>query len=614
MAAGVNTLSKTFVWILMGMLIVGLAGFGAVNMAGTVRTVAKVGNQTISTDDYYRELQREVRAFEAQTGQPMQMSQAVLLGLDQTALSRLVTLASLDSEVADLGLSVGDTNLQQEILEIPAFQGVDGNFDREAYRFALEQANLNEGEFEADLRAEAARTLVQGAIIAGVVMPSAMVDTIADYVAARRSFTMLRLDASSLTQPLAAPTDTDLKTFYDAQGKDFTLPETKRLTYVLMTPAMLLDQVEIDDDAVQKLYQERTARYNVPERRLVERLVFGDDDAASAAMAQLEVSGTTFEALADGRGLSLGDIDLGDVTRDDLGEAAEAIFAAEVGAVIGPLSSDFGPALFRVNGTLAEQITSFDSVKAELRDELAGERARRLIDAQAESINDMLAGGATLQELADETDMELGDIDWTTLSFEGVAAYDAFRTTAANLRESDFPEVTFLEDGGMFAVQLNEVLPPRPEPFEQARNRVIAAWTLAQTQTSLRAQANEVIAELAIAGDFASTGLDFSTETGLTRTAYLDEVPTEFMTQVFEMDMGELRVIAGGGAVFVVRVDEFLPPDQTPQFETARQALTEEMNQTLSQALFNAFATDAQMRAKPQLDQRALNAVQASLQ
>ncbi len=614
MAAGVKTLSNTFVWILMGMLIVGLAGFGAVNLTGTVRTVATVGNQSISVDQYARELQREIRAFEAQTGQQMQMSQARLFGLDQAALSRLVTLAALDSEVADLGLSVGDANLQQEIIEIPAFQGLDGKFDREAYRFSLEQANLSETEFEADLRAEAARTLVQGAIVAGVVMPGTMVDTIANYVAARRSFTFIRLNAASLAQPLRDPTDADLQAFYDGHSDDFTLPETKHLSYVLMTPAMLLDQVEVDEDALQTLYQERHAQYNIPERRLVERLVFADETAAADAMAQLEVSGTTFEALVDARGLALGDVDLGDVTHDDLGAAADAVFGADMGKVVGPLASDLGPALFRVNGTLAEQVTSFDNARAELRDELAGERARRLIDTQAEDIDDLLAGGATLQELADETDMELGQIDWTTLSYEGVAAYETFRAAATKVADGDFPEVVFLKDGGMFALQLTKVLPPRPEPFDDARNRVTAAWTLAQTETSLRAQANDVIAELALDGDFSSTGLTYRVENGLTRTAYLDGTPADFMTQVFGMEKGELRVVVGGGAVFVVRLDDELPPEETAELVAARTALGEEMNQTLARALFDAFARDAQTRAQPTIDQQALNAVQASFQ
>lgn len=614
MAAGVKTLSNTFVWILMGMLILGLAGFGVLNLSGTVRTVASVGSQEISVDDFARELQSEIRAFETQTGQPMQISQARALGLDQVALSRLVAIASLDNEVAQLGLSLGDENLQQEILEIRAFQGVNGEFDRESYRFALQQANLTEAEFEADLRREAARTLVQGAIIAGVVMPESMLDTIANYVAARRSFTFARLDASNLSEPLSDPTDADLQTYYDTHPDDFTLPETKRLTYVWMSPAMLLDQVEVDDGALQSLYQERTAQYNIPERRLVERLVFPDEAAAADAMAQLEVNGTTFEGLVTARGLDLGDIDLGDLARDDLGAAAEAVFGAEIDKVVGPLPSALGPALYRINGSLAAQVTRFDDVKAELRDELAGDRARRLIDAQGEDINDLLAGGATLQELADETDMELGQIDWTPLSFEGIAAYESFRAAAASISDGDFPEVAFLDDGGIFAMQLNEVLPPRPEPFESAAIRVVSAWTLAQTEAALSAQADKLIADLAADGDFAATGLIHRVENGRTRTSYLDATPADFMNQVFEMEPGELRAIVGGGAVFVVQLNEVLPPEQTPEFEAARAALGEEMNQNLSRALFDAFVQDTRIRAQPTIDQHALNAVLTSFQ
>jgi len=422
MSAGVKSLSKTFVWILMGLLIAGLAGFGAVNLSGTVRTVAQVGEQTVSVDAYARELQREIRGIEAQTGQPLQMSQVRDLGIDQAVLARLVAIAALDNEVAGLGISIGDENLSREIVQIPAFQGVDGKFDPEGYRYALDNAGLSEAEFEADLRRESARTLVQGAIMEGLVMPDTYADTLAQFVGARRSFTMATVDTGALDSPVAAPDAAQIEAFYADNQDQFMLPRSKRLTYALLTPEMLLDRVELDEGAVRRLYEERESSYQQPERRLVERLVFADQASAESAMAQVEVGGATFELLVEGRGLSLTDVDMGDLTAQDLGAAAEAVFAAEVGDVVGPLPSDLGPALFRVNGTLDARITTFESVEAELRDELAGERARRLIEAQAESLNDMLAGGATLEELAQDTDMELGQIDWTEDSSDGVAA------------------------------------------------------------------------------------------------------------------------------------------------------------------------------------------------
>ncbi len=612
MAAGMKSFSKTFVWILMGLLIVGLAGFGAVNLSGTVTTVAEVGDESVSIDDYVRELQREIRAIEAQTGQPLQMSQAREFGLDQLALSRLVALAALDSEVGQIGISIGDENLQKEIVAIPAFQGVDGNFDREGYRFSLEQAGLSESEFEDDLRKEAARTIVQNAVTSGVTMPPAMVEALADYVHARRSFTVATLGADALTTPVSEPTDQQVQTFYDENTDLFTLPRTKRLTYALLAPEMLLDGIEIDEDTLRARYDERKPTYQQPERRLVERLVFSDEASAEDALAQVEVGGTTFEQLVQDRGLELSDTDLGDVTVEDLGEAAADVFAAEVGDVVGPLPSSLGPALFRINGSLAEQVVTFEEAQAELRDELAADRARRLIEAQAEDINDLLAGGATLEEVTSESEMELGEIDWTSQSTDGVAAYGGFRLAAEAVAEGDFPEIAFLEDGSIFALRLDEELAPRPEPLESARNKVIAAWVQDETSKALQDQANTVLTQLATDGDFTATGLPFRVENGLTRTAFLEDVPVDFMPQVFEMEPGELRVIAGNGTALIVRLDEELPPVESAELEQMQQALAAQLDQALAQNIFNIYVQDAQTRARPTVDQRALNAVQAN--
>lgn len=612
MAVRVKELSKTFVWILLGLLVAGLAGFGATNLTGTVRTVATVGDQTVSVDAYARELQREIRAVEAQTGQALPMSQVQAMGIDQQVLGQLIALASLDNEVDQLGLGIGDENLQKEIIAISAFHGADGKFDRETYRFQLDQAGLKEVEFEADLRREAARTLVQSAIIGSVNMPATLATALTDYIGARRSFTFATLDTGALTDPLPEPDEAQLKAFYDAHPDRFTLAETKKITYALLSPEMILDQVEVDDDSIRRLYDERAAEYNTPERRLVERLVFADEATAASAMAQIEVGGATFDTLVEGRGLALSDVDLGDVAAADLGAAADAVFAANVGDVVGPLPSDLGPALYRVNGTLAAQTTPFEDARDELRDELASDRARRLIETQAENINDLLAGGATLAELADETDMQLGQIDWTVQSSDGIAAYDAFRAAASKVTTEDFPEVTFLEDGGLFALQLDEVLPPRPEPFEDARDRVTAGWTADQTQAALRERASAVVADLATSGDFAAAGLSPQVETGLTRTAFLEDTPADFMNQVFEMEPGELRVVEGEQKVLIVRLDQVLPPEDTPQLQAMQQGIGQQLDQALAQQLFDAYVRDARLRAHPTVDQRALNAVQSN--
>lgn len=612
MAARVKSLGNTFVWIILALLIVGLAGFGATNLSGTVRTVGHVGDQTISVDTYARALQNEIRGIEAQTGQALPMQQVSALGLDQRVLSQLVTMAALDDEADRLGVSIGDSNLHKQILQIQAFQGIDGKFDREAYKFALERANMKESQFETDLRQDSTRALLQSAITTGVKMPAALTDAMVAYIGARRSFTWALLDESALATPVAEPSEDDLKAHYEAHKDRFMRPETRKISYVQLTPATMLEQVKIDDAAIQALYDKNRVEYEQPERRLVERLVFANEDSANTAKAQLEAGGTTFEQLVADRGLTISDIDLGDVTAADLGTAAEPIFAAEIGEVVGPLPSDLGPALFRVNGKLEATSTGLDEVRGELEEELAGTQARRMIEAEVPGIEDMLAGGATLEDLAREKNLELGTIDWTANSGEGIAAYAEFDKAAAEAQEGAFPEVKFLDDGGIFALRLDAVEPPRAKTFEEAREDVVADWTLNATRTALQAQAEQAVTKLAVSGDFAEAGLTPKTESGLMRTAFIDGLPKDFMTQVFEMAQGDVRVLPAETGVIVVRLDDILPPDQSGDIAQMRKAVSEQQSQALAQALFNAYAQDVQLRARPRIDERALTAVLGS--
>lgn len=609
-----NSLSKTFVWILLGLLFVGLAGFGATNLSGTIRTLGQAGDQTISVDQFARELQRESNAIVAQTGQPLPMDQVRALGIDRQVLGRLVALASIDHETAQMGISIGDENLQREIVQIPTFQGLDGNFDRESYAFALQNAGLNEAEFEQDLRNEASRTLVQSAILSGVEMPDTVRDVIVEYIGQRRSFTWARLGPDALLTPVPTPTDAELRTFYDDNIEAYTLPETKRITYAQITPADILDTVEVDETALRDAYATREAEFNQPERRLVERLVFQDEAAANDAQAQLEVGGTTFELLVQDRGLSLADVDMGDVAIGELDEAGEAVFAAGSGDVVGPLPTTLGPALFRINAVLAAQTTSFEEAEPTLRDELAQDRARRQLEVFSQEFEDLLAGGATLEELVGETEMQLGQIEWTTTTLDDIAAYGAFRTAAAAVTEDDFPEIGFLEDGGLFAIRLDETLPPRPEPFDDARAAVTEDATRAATEMALEEQAAGIVTSLATEGDFVAAGLTPNVETDLTRSAFVEGTPPQLMAEVFEMTPGDVSVIPADGSVFVLQLDEVQPADTTGDMAALSDALGLELDQTLAQALFEAFARDAQLRAEPRIDERALNAVMTSFQ
>lgn len=607
--------SKTFVWILMAMLILGLGGFGVTNLSGTIRSVGDVGGKDISVDDYYRGLQEEMNAYSAQIGQPLTFQQAQMFGVDRNVLARLVTTRSLDAETTRMGLSIGDENLRREILNIPAFQGLDGEFDRDAYAFAIQQAGMNEAQFEDTMREDSARSLLQGAIVSGVAIPESYSKTLIDFIGEGRDFTWTKLTAANLTMPVAEPTEAEARAHYEANIDAYMLPATRQITYAWVTPAMMLDSVEVDEQALRDLYGERDAQYNQPERRLVERLAFADEDAANVALDQVRSGQASFESLVEGRGLALADVDLGDMSKADLGSAGEAVFITPVGGLAGPVDTDLGPALFRVNGILPARSTSFEDAEPELREDLAFDRAARVIETQIESVDDLLAGGATLEELADETDLELATIDWHAGSDAEIAGYEGFRNAAAAVAEGDFPQIEELDDGGIFALRLEGETDAAPAPFEDVKDAAIAALKAEREQEALSKLVTSLEPQLKSGTNFTSFGFDANEETDTERADIVTGTTPDFMILVFEMEVGELRQIAADDGLIVVRLNAINAPDHTdPEVAGIGDLINQQLAGGISQDLFQAYAQALQVTYPAQINSQALNAVHAQFQ
>ncbi|MFD0858288.1 peptidyl-prolyl cis-trans isomerase [Roseovarius aquimarinus] len=610
-----KSISKSAMWVLMGLLILGLGGFGVTNLGGGITRVGTVGDTAIDINDYSRALRQEVNAAVAASGQPLPFSQAQAEGLPQRVLSRLVSTAAFEDEAARMGISVGDATLGRQIMEIPGFQGVDGQFDREGYRFALERAGLSESEFEEDVRAETASTLIQGAVISGVSAPDAYTNAILDYIAEERAVTFASLARSDLSTGLPVPTDEDLQSFYEANIPLFTTPETFAITYAWLTPEMILDEVEVDEAALREAYDAREEEFNQPERRLVERLVYPDAEAAEAARARLNAGGADFDALVEERGLTLQDVDLGDVDKSEMGAAGDAVFSATAGDVVGPVETDLGPALIRVNAVLEAQETSFEEAEPELRDALAIDRAARVIEGQVESTNDLLAGGATLEELGDETQMETGTIDWRPGMSEGIAGYANFRNAAAEVEVGDFPEVMDLGSGGIFALRLDEVKEPEVQPFDAVREEVAQAWSRDALIEALRAQAEEAVEKIEGGASFEEAGLTPREAGGITRQGFQGSTPPGTIPTIFEMETGDVTTVAGDAQLYVIRLDDVsVPEGNGGEMDAIRGSLQDSAANDIAQDLYQALAEDIRTRAGITIDQQAIAAVHANFQ
>lgn len=623
---------STIVWVLMGLMVLGLGGFGITSFSGGSSAAGSVGETDVTADQYGRSLRSLLNAYSRQSGQAFTMADAEAMGLPQAVLAQLFADAALAEEARRIGLSVGDEQVAKMITATSAFQGPTGAFDRAAYADLLRREGMTEPQFERDVRRDGARMILQQAVEGGVAAPDTMVDRTARWILETRDFTWRELTAADLPQPVADPDQPTLQAWHQANAARFTAPEIRRITYVWLGPDMLADSVELDEAALREQYQARLAEFQQPERRMVERLVFPSVEAANEAKTRVDAGEVPFATIVAERGLTLDDIDLGEVTKDQLGPAGDAVFALPGPGIAGPIDTPLGPALFSMNAILDPVNTSFEEALPRLRAEAAADRARRVVEERSMTIEDSMASGASLEDVAAENDMRTGQIDWTE-GFSGdehgsIAAYPAFREQAALVTQDDFPELFPLEDGGVFALRLDEVIPPALRPYDQVADEVLADWRQAETHRLLLAEAAEDRVEaVAAVAQPPGTRDDDAEATpeppqgpgtpavNMGRDGWIDGVPPEVIGRAFRIaEVGDTEIADAAGRVFLVTLDAVHEPDLSGDLAApVVDAVRAQTQRSLQQDVLEYFNRAVQMQAGVSLNQNVINAVNAQV-
>ncbi len=598
------------VWIIVGLLFVGLIGFGSAGLVAGARTVGTVGDKDITVQAYANDVREALDGYSRAFNTPVTLGFLEQLGQQDVIIEQTIRERVLDNEAASLGLSAGDARIAQAVRGTPAFQSFDGTFDRATYRAALNQLGESEREYETGLRETLARALLQGAVVSGIEAPAIYTDTLLAHAGERRSFTYTEITEANLATPVAAPDDDAVAAWFEARADAYLSPEVRDVTYAWVTPGMLSDSLEIDEAELRALYDERIADYVQDERRLTERLVFSTDEAATAALARIEGGEIDFEDLVAERGLDLANVDMGDMDAAGLGAAGEAVFAAAPGDVVGPFETPLGPALFRMNAVLGAQEVTFEDARDDLAVEVATAQARRRIADTEEQLADLLAGGASLEDMAERTDLDLGTLAWSAGMTDGPAAYDLFRETIAATEPDARPALVELDDGGIFALRVDAVTAPAPQPLDAVRDTVVADLLAERTAERVAALAADFIAFLDTRGDFDDLGLATQTQENLLRRDFVAGTPEGFMEEVFAMAPGDLATLPTATGTLIVRLDAIAPVDpEDATMQAERADIAAQAAGSIAQDIYTAYTGVLRNRTDVSIDPRAVAAV-----
>ena len=593
--------------------------------AADASTIAKVGDQTVTRQEYDSVLRAQTERMQQMFGGAVDASQINTPEMRGAVLDNLIQQKLLTQETLKKHLAVPDAQVREALLAIPAIAQLrrpDGSIDQAKYEQLLSAQNLTPQRLEAQIRFELASNQLPASVQASAMLPKAVLERFTQLRAQQR-------DVSTLTFPVTdyagkiVPTQQQIQTYYDAHKAAFQTAESAEIQYVVLDPKAIpaSAQSPASDDVLRKMYNDNLKQYTTPEERRASHILIASPADASPAdhakakakadalLAQIRKHPDDFAKLAsensEDPGSKANGGDLGFFTRDAMVKPfADAAFALKnEGDVSDVVKSDFGYHIIKLTGIKPAHTQSFDEVKGALADQYRQQESAKAYAKLADQFtNAVYEQPDSLQPVADKLNLKVQAASVTRTPDPSQA-----KSPLGNekLLKAVFGEEALKNKRNTEAVDVGQgvlvsahvvnyhpaATPPLAQIEAQVKEKVVA--DLAEQEATKAGEAK--LDALKKGGDAAF---------GAVQTVSRDnpgKLPVPALSAVFSADTAKLPAYVGvalgeGQGYAVYRISKVTQPATQDAQRLA--AETQQLNQLAAQAEWNAWLGDLRARSK----------------
>lgn len=583
----------------------------------------KVNGQQVSVEEVRRAWQQEQSRLQQQLhGEiPDQLEKAQQAAL----LDQFVRETLLRQRTKKLGYAVTDQELAQRIREFPQFQ-VDGKFNKERYVALLRQNGLTETQFENQMQDSMVLTQLQSGVVDSAFSLTYEIDRRYALEKQQREVDYAVISAATLANA-ATVTDEQIKKYYDEHTDEFMLPESVDLQYVELTRAQAESKVAVDEAALKDYYEQSKEKFATPERRHAQHILITTGDGVTDEQARKKAeeltaqakAGADFAALAKANSKDAGSAaqggDLGWQERGmSVGPFDDALFSMSPGEVRGPVKTQFGYHVIKLEGVQPGGVRPFDEVRAEVEADYRNDRAQSIFYDESQKLADAAFSSLTeLDSVAKLMNVPLKTVTAFTREGGGGELDKDPNAIAAAFSEDvlergqNSPLVTIGEDRAL-VLRVTKHTPATPKPLDDVR---------AQIQTDLKAQAGrdaaaskgaDLVAKLQ-KGETWSSVMSAAQLTPVGKheiTRQDSSAPAELVRAAFAVAKAEFKpeaphyegVITADGNYVVFAVSQVRNGDPASARPEEKDALRRRIERQLGNEEFAAYIAEATRKAK----------------
>lgn len=603
-------------------IIVGMAFFGVDTIVSQIRgglgaNIAQAGARGFDPADLDRRVESVLRNMNAASERPLTKSEALETGeIDRIVAAETARITVL-GYAASLGLQPSTEAVLEETQSIEAFQNpLTGELDPALLRQRLQQLGFSLKEFEEQISDDLAIQTLQTAATAAVAAPKVLTSLQIAYFGETRNVSWFFYNPLEGAAPVSLTAE-EVRAYYDANLEQLKRPERRGLDLLRVSAEDFVGEVVVTDQEVATLYEAtKSQRFSDPDQRTFAELAFDSRDAAREAFGLLagggnpdSVAGAVSNTLRTGRGAEVADEAL-----------REAMFGAgkQSGAMFGPREVNGRWIVARLISVQPGPVKPLEDVADLIREELARERAQLIFSEKTDRLDEVLAAGYELNQIAEDLKVPL--ISFLPVDTDGVtetgrrfailteasgALAQAFRLEQGELTSRfDTPDAIFIAG-------IRDIIPASTPAFEEIETSVRASLAAERERSAALEAVNAMIDRIGSGAESfeqaaASVGAAIETlpQSVNRLAAGQSGIPGPIRDAMFATRLGNTVSLPTGspGLHVILKVDTVEPPSEQMMASLGDEltaAASAGLGQDLVQALQSEIAASVKVRSNP---------------
>lgn len=562
--------------IFIGLLVMSFAVWGVADIFGGygASTVATVGDTEISSADYQREFQRELRSLGNRLGRNLTIEDATKIGLNSQVLLRLVGDAAIESQANSMGLGITGKAVSGRLMREAAFKDAEGRFSQEKFYRVLQANGLSEQNFMVRQQRAVILDQLTNTVSSSSRVPKVILDVTNKFRNETRKLRHFTVPLAKLGE-IEDVSQEKLRDYYNTHKSEFRAPEYRKAGMISLTPDLLMKKIEIGDAEIKAYFEHNKSRFGSPERRAFLQIPFPDEAAAEEAYDKLK-NGTDFMEVAKARGLVKDDVEVPLTAKKGVADnaVADAIFSLPLNEISKPIKGGLATVVAKVTKITPAVIKTLEDERGNIRKILAAEQAAlRILDIY-DKIEDERAGGATLAEVAQKLNLNYAEIlavDPRGRDADGKPVKEVVgqRGLLAAVFQADVgleSDPVETADRGFIWFDVLKVTPERVKSFDEAKEDAANKWRTSEERSLLSKKGQELVDKLRAGETLSQVAGTFDLEVKESRSLKRGDtghgLPGAALLQAFALKEGAFGSAAtsdGKGRV-IFQVASLMPP------------------------------------------------------